>query len=79
MYVVSKKTPICNTVVSYWLIENNDIYMHASLNQVRVGSDNGLAPNRRQAIIWTNADLLLIDPLGTNSVTFEYEYNNFHL
>ena len=29
-------------------------------------SDNGLAPRRRQAIIWTNAGLLLIGPLGTN-------------
>ena len=31
-----------------------------------IGSDNGLAPGRRQAIIWTNAGLLLIGPLGTN-------------
>ena len=29
-------------------------------------SDNGLAPERRQAIIWTNAGILLIGPLGTN-------------
>ena len=30
------------------------------------GSDNGLSPDRCQAIIWTNAGLLLIGPLGTN-------------
>ena len=30
------------------------------------GSDNGLSPERRQAIIWTNAGILLIGPLGTN-------------
>ena len=30
------------------------------------GSDNGLSPDLRQAIIWTNAGLLLIGPLGTN-------------
>ena len=30
------------------------------------GSDNGLAPDRRQAIIWTNAGILLIRTLGTN-------------
>ena len=30
------------------------------------GSDNGLSPGRRQAIIWTNAGILLIGPLGTN-------------
>ena len=31
-----------------------------------IGSDNGLSPGRRQAIIWTNAGLLLIGPIGTN-------------
>ena len=31
-----------------------------------IGSDNGLSPSRRQAIIWTNAGLLLIGPIGTN-------------
>ena len=31
-----------------------------------IGSDNGLSPERRQAIIWTNAGILLISPLGTN-------------
>ena len=30
-----------------------------------IGSDNGLSPDRHQAIIWTNAGLLLIGPLGT--------------
>ena len=31
-----------------------------------IGSNNGLSPGRRQAIIWTNAGILLIRPLGTN-------------
>ena len=31
-----------------------------------IGSDNGLSPGWRQAIIWNNAGLLLIRPLGTN-------------
>ena len=31
-----------------------------------IGSDNGLSPGRRQAIIWTNAGILLIWSLGTN-------------
>ena len=31
-----------------------------------IGSDNGLSPGRRQAIIWNNAWLLLIESLGTN-------------
>ena len=31
-----------------------------------IGSDNGLSPGRRQAIIRTNAGILLIRPSGTN-------------
>ena len=31
-----------------------------------IGSDNGLSPGRRQAIIWTSAGILVIEPLGTN-------------
>ena len=31
-----------------------------------IDSDNGLSPGRRQAIIWTNAGILLIGHLGTN-------------
>ena len=30
-----------------------------------LGSDNGLSPSRRQAIIWTNTGILLTGPLGT--------------
>ena len=29
-----------------------------------IGSDNGLSPVQRQAITWTNADVLSIEPLG---------------
>ena len=35
-------------------------------NLIIIGSDNGLSPGRCQAIIWTNAGILLIGPLGTN-------------
>ena len=35
-------------------------------NLVIIGSDNGLSPGRRQAIICTNAGILFIGPLGTN-------------
>ena len=31
-----------------------------------IASDNGLSPGPRQAIIWTNAGILLIGPLRTN-------------
>ena len=35
------------------------------MNWVIIGSGNGLSPDRRQAITWTNADLLSIGLLGT--------------
>ena len=35
-------------------------------NLTSIGSVNGLPPDRRQAITWTNAGILLIGPLGTN-------------
>ena len=31
-----------------------------------IGSNNGLSPDWRQAIIWTNVGILLIEPLETN-------------
>ena len=41
--------------------------MHIYVSKlINIGSDNGLSPDRRQAIIWTNAVLLLNGPLGTN-------------
>ena len=49
-----------------------------------IGSDNGLSPDRRQAIIWTNAMILLIEPLGTNcsEILIEihiYSFKKMHL
>ena len=35
-----------------------------------IGSDNGLSPGRRQAIIWANAGILLIGSLAQISVKF---------
>ena len=35
-------------------------------NVTIIGSDNGLLPDRHQAIIWTSARILLTGPLGTN-------------
>ena len=43
-------------------------------------SDNGLLLGWRQAIIWTNAGILLIGPLGTNfnEILFETHTYSFH-
>ena len=42
-----------------------------------IGSDNGLSPGRRQAIIWTNAGILLIRTLGTNFSEILGEIHSF--
>ena len=42
-----------------------------------IGSDNGLSLDRRQAIIWTNAGILLIGPLGTNFSEISIEIQTF--
>ena len=42
-----------------------------------IGSDNSLSPGRRQAIIWTNAGILLIGPLGTNFSEILIEFYTF--
>ena len=42
-----------------------------------IGSDNGLSPDRRQAIIWTNAGILLIGTLGTNFIEISIGIQTF--
>ena len=45
--------------------------------QTIIGSDNGLSPGRRQAIIWTNDGILLIGPLGTKFDEILIEIDTF--
>ena len=46
-------------------------------NLIITGSDNGLSPGRHQAIIWTNAWILLIRTLGTNFSEILREIHKF--
>ena len=46
-------------------------------NLTITGPDNGLSPGRRQAIIWTNAGILLIGPLGTDFSEILIEIQTF--
>ena len=43
---------------------------YASFNKDIIGSNNGLSPDRHQAIIWTIAELFLLDPWEQISVKF---------
>ena len=45
--------------------------------QTIIGSDNGLSPGRRQAIIWISAGILLIGPLGANFNEIVIEIDTF--
>ena len=47
------------------------------MNRVSIGSDKGLAPNRRNAITSTNAGLLSIIPVGTNFSEIVIEIQKF--
>ena len=47
------------------------------MNQVSIGSDNGLAPIRRQAIILTYAGLLSTGTLPTNFTEILIKIQNF--
>ena len=61
---LSKWLPSCPRliVLTHW-----GRVTHICINKLAIiGSDNGLSPGRRQTIIWTNAGILLIKPLGTN-------------
>ena len=46
-------------------------------NLAIIGSDNGLSPGRRQAIIWTSYGILLIGPLGRNFSEILIEIQTF--
>ena len=49
------------------VIELVSLLTHICVSKLTIiGSDNGLTPGQRQAIIGTNAGILLIGPLGTD-------------
>ena len=48
-------------------------------NSTIIVSDNGLSPNRHQAITWTNDGILLIAPLGTNFSEILIKIHSFSL
>ena len=51
--------------------------IYASVQHTTIASDNGLSPVRRQAIISSNAGILLIGPLGTNFSEILIKINTF--
>ena len=45
-------------------------YMHQLTDNI-IGSDDGLAAGRRQAFLWTNAEISLIGPTIFNEILIE--------
>ena len=78
--IVMGKLTICMTirthVVSFLTLWGRET--HICVNKLTIiGSDNGLAPSRRQSIIWTNTGILLIEPLGTKFSEILIEIHTF--
>ena len=54
---------------------------YASVDQTVIGLDNGMSPTGRQAIIWSNGDILLIET-HVNEILFEiqkFSFKKMHL
>ena len=49
-----------------WLTHWGRVTHTCVVTNTNIGSVNGLSPGRRQAIIWINAEILLIGPSATN-------------
>ena len=62
-----------NGVLTHWGRVTHICVAKLTIN----GSDNGLSPGRRQAIIWTNAGILLIRPSGRNFSEILIEIHTF--
>ena len=62
-----------NTLLTHW-----GRVTHICVGKLNIiGSDNGLLPGRCQAIIWTNAGILLIRPLRTSFSEMFVEIHTF--
>ena len=65
---VNVASPEPGVITGYWLT-HSDRVTHMCISKLTIiTSDNGLSPSRRQAIIGTNAEILLIWRTGTNFI-----------
>ena len=72
---LSMRTKINSSLETHW-----GRVTHLCVSKLTIiGSDNGLSPGRHQAIIWTNAGILLIGTLGKNFSEILIEIPTFPL
>ena len=69
----SGRTKTAITSITYWGRVTNICVSKLTI----IGSDNGLSPGRRQAIVWTNDGRFLIGPLETNFSEILSEIHTF--
>ena len=86
MYRICCLLNICYGFITYlWTLTHWGRVTHICVSELTIiGLDNGLSPGRRQAIVWNNAGLLLIEPLWTNvsevSIGIQtFSFKNMHL
>ena len=76
----AKWCPFCLglIVLTLCILEKfNDTLTHCASNLTIIDSNNGLSPGRHQAIIWTNAEILLIGRLRINFSEIFIEIDTF--
>ena len=88
-YFCRTTIPTSRNLVITWLwvfnLTHRGRVTHICVSKLTIiGSDNGLSLDRRQAIIWTNAGILLIWTLGTNfseilSEIHAFSFKKMHL
>ena len=77
IFCVSNK-PLCSKIDNFRSLTHWGRVTHTCVGNLTItGSDNGLSPGRRRAIIWTNAGILLIGTLGTNFSEILSEIHTF--
>ena len=77
-------SPLCQTCLNFTIARFFKTHWgrvtHICVSKLTIiGSDNVLSPEGQQAIIWTNAGILLIWPLGTNLSEISIEIQTFLL
>ena len=86
--MVSLQTHMCVTrpqwvKMHFWQVQSLDLTHWGRVTHICVGKltiiglDNGLSPGRRQAIVWTNAGILLFGPLASSFCEIVIEIDAF--